>query len=199
LALANADAWRKYWPLVEEQWTLGAVHGSAVSLEVWTRALRACGCDDRALATLARDTLRRHQLVALSLYTDAQDLLTRLARTDLRLALVANAASDSARETLTALGIEERVGTVIVSGELGVAKPDAAIFAAATRAVGVDPGDAWHVGDNLRTDVAGAKVAGLGAVWLNRHGLARTAADAEPDHEIYSLTELARLLPILQD
>lgn len=199
LAQANADVWRDYWPQVEVRWTVGILDGATVSLEAWTRALRVCGCHDEALARLARDTLRRHQGIWLSLYADAQDLLARLARTDLKLALIANAASDSAREALATLGIEERFDTVVVSGELGVAKPDGAIFAAAVRAVGVDPGDAWHVGDNLQTDVLGAKAAGMGAVWLNRDGLARTAGDPEPDHEIRSLTELARLLPVLQD
>ena len=198
LAQANAEVWRDYWPQVEEQWSLGTLDGAGVSLETWTRALRACGCEDEALARLARDTWRRHQPIALSLYADARDLFTRLARTRLRLALITNAASDSAREAVAALGIEERVSTVVVSGELGVAKPDAAIFAAAAQSVGVDPGDAWHVGDSLRTDVAGAKAAGLGAVWLNRDGLARTAADPKPDHEIRSLSELAWLLPALQ-
>jgi HAD superfamily hydrolase (TIGR01549 family) len=195
LAKANADVWRDYWPQVEERWTLGALDGAAVSLEAWTRALRACGCKDEALARLVRDTHMRHQQAALNLYADAQELFARLRRTDFRLALIANAASDSARETLATLGIDGLFGAVVVSGELGVAKPNPAIFAVAAEALGVDLHDAWHIGDHLRTEVLGAKAAGMGAVWLNRDGRARTAGDPEPDHEIRFLTELTWLLP----
>lgn len=49
---------------------------------------------------------------------------------------------------------------------------------------------AWYVGDSLHTDVAGARAAGLTAVWLNRLGSERKADDPEPDLEIESLTEL---------
>ena len=54
----------------------------------------------------------------------------------------------------------------------------------AAEALGVEPGDAWHVGDSLSADVAGANAAGLGAVWLNRDGLVRRGGDPEPDHDI---------------
>jgi FMN phosphatase YigB (HAD superfamily) len=63
---------------------------------------------------------------------------------------------------------------------------------------------AWHVGDSLASDVAGARMAGLGAgVWLNRNDAGRparqdadpaTSADARPDYEITSLSELPALL-----
>ena len=195
LARANADVWREYWPQVEDRWNVGVLDGAAVSLEAWTRALRACGCEDDALAQRARDTLRRHQRRTVRLYPDAPALFAWLARSDFKLAVITNAASDSARDALSALGLEDRFGALVVSAELGVAKPDPAIFAAAADALGVAFAEAWHVGDSLTADVAGAKAAGLGAVWLNRDGLARPPSDPEPDHEIRTLTELARLLP----
>jgi putative hydrolase of the HAD superfamily len=43
------------------------------------------------------------------------------------------------------------------SDEVGVPKPDAAIFRAALDALGVPPEKALHVGDLRRTDVAGAR------------------------------------------
>ena len=56
------------------------------------------------------------------------------------------------------------------------------------------PANVWHVGDNPHTDVAGAKAAGLTAVWLNRKRLPLPATSLHPDHEIHSLTELSGLL-----
>ena len=81
----------------------------------------------------------------------------------------------------------------MISAEVGVAKPDARIFEFALRALGVEPENVWHVGDDLNADVAGAKGASLTAVWLNRRGNLRTGDGPKPDYEIRSL----RQLPVL--
>lgn len=94
--------------------------------------------------------------------------------------------------------MERRFSAVAISGELGVAKPDPEIFRYALDRLGISPENAWHVGDSLRLDVAGAKAAQLTAVWLNRNGLERQAADPEPDFEISSLTELFEILAIAE-
>ena len=83
---------------------------------------------------------------------------------------------------------------IVVSGELGAAKPDAGPFDAAVQALGSDRRRTWHVGDNLDTDVQGARNAGLIAVWLNRHGRRRAIHDPEPNIEVASLSMLVRLL-----
>lgn len=55
---------------------------------------------------------------------------------------------------------------VIDSRELGAEKPDARIFEAACRGLGVAPERVAHVGDSWPRDVVGALGAGLSAVWL---------------------------------
>jgi putative hydrolase of the HAD superfamily len=191
---ANGEIWQAYWPEVEDKWTLGLLDGASVSLEAWSRALRACGCDDDSLSRLARDTHRRHARDATRLFDDVQDLFAWLSRTRVRLALITNGASDTQRDALRTLGIEQIFSAVVISAEIGIAKPDPAIFAIAIDKLGVNPEHVWHVGDSLRSDVGGAKAAGLIAVWLNRGGLPRTEDEPLPDHEIRSLRELAELL-----
>jgi hypothetical protein len=68
------------------------------------------------LARLARDRLRQHQAIAVRLYADAHDLFARLAPTDLKLALIANAASDSARDTLAAPAIFAAAAKAVEAG-----------------------------------------------------------------------------------
>ena len=194
LLQANTEVWREYWPEVEEAWTLGTLNGAAVSLEVWTRALRVCGHDDESLALLASDTHRRLVREHTRLFDDAHHLLTWLSGTNLRLAVITNGASDTQRDALRALGIEQLFGAVLISGEIGIAKPDAGIFRIALEKLQVRPAKVCHVGDSLRVDVAGAKDSGLCAIWLNRHRAIRSAADPQPDHEVRSLLELTRLL-----
>ncbi len=187
---ANSEIWQAYWPQVEEQWTLGRLSGAAVSLEAWRRTLGTCGYDE-SLAPLARATLARNMPVRL--FDDVHDVLGGLG-TRLPIALVTNGAADTQREALGVVGIEHYFAAVVISGEVGLAKPDPAIFRVALEEVRLEPEGVWHVGDSLITDVAGAKAAGLTAVWLNRRGLLRKEGDPEPDLEISSLKELPALL-----
>jgi HAD superfamily hydrolase (TIGR01549 family) len=104
------------------------------------------------------------------LFADAVELLSYIAKGEFRTALVTNGPSDVQRDHLRALGLQDCFGAVVISGELGVAKPDPAPFQVALERLEVDQHAAWHVGDDLATDVQGAQAAGVFAVWLNRAG-----------------------------
>jgi HAD superfamily hydrolase (TIGR01549 family) len=195
---ANGKVWRDYWPQVEESCWLGHIDGFAVSLEAWRRTLLACGCADEAIVHSAFEQHRQFGREAQCLFDDARDLLDRLAEADLPLALITNGSSDLQRDKLRVLGIEDRFDVVVISGELGVAKPHPAPFRQAVAQLSVEPGNVWHVGDSLTTDVAGARAAGLFAVWLDREGAAATKGpEPRPDLQICSLSDLAELLPLL--
>jgi putative hydrolase of the HAD superfamily len=71
---------------------------------------------------------------------------------------------------LRAIGLSHHFKVSVAAHQLGCAKPDAAIFLAACRELGVAPQDAVYVGDDVLLDVRGAQQAGLRAVWLNRTG-----------------------------
>ena len=62
------------------------------------------------------------------------------------------------------------VDAVVISAELGAAKPDPAIFRAALERLGAAADDAIHVGDSVEHDVAGARAAGLEAMLVARDG-----------------------------
>jgi phospholysine phosphohistidine inorganic pyrophosphate phosphatase len=75
-------------------------------------------------------------------------------------------------------------------------KPDAAFYAAAVAALGVDAADVVMVGDDLRTDVEGAQGAGLTGV-LVRTGKFTPAdleGDIRPDAVLDSIADLPRWL-----
>jgi putative hydrolase of the HAD superfamily len=104
------------------------------------------------------------------LFDDALPCLRALRALGLRLAAVTNAAGDYQRAKLGVLGLESAFDAVLISGEVGVAKPHHAIFWRACSALGVLPAQAVHVGDQLDTDAEGARNAGLHGVWLDRSG-----------------------------
>jgi HAD superfamily hydrolase (TIGR02253 family) len=186
---ANSRIWQSYWPTVEKRWALGTLSSREISEEAWRRTLHECGRDDNALARLAVEILSMERRNALRLYDDVRETFNQL-KPRYRLGLVTNGASDTQRGAIRALGIEELFDAIVISGEIGVQKPDASVFALAVRKLDVEAENTWHVGDNLRTDVAGALGAGLIAVWINRTGASREDTDPRPHHEIRSLKEL---------
>jgi putative hydrolase of the HAD superfamily len=153
----------------------------------WARALADQGIDDPALAEELgeRFGVERRQLRAP--FPDAS-LLADLR--DHRLVLVTNGASCLQREKLEASGLAGHFDAVVVSGDVGVGKPDPAVFRHALDLVGASPDDAVMIGDTLERDIDGAVAAGLRAVWINRFG-----APARPGvTAITSLDELPALL-----
>jgi putative hydrolase of the HAD superfamily len=85
-----------------------------------------------------------------------------------------------------------RVGVVVDSAVVGVAKPDPAIFSIALDAIGVPASQTvLYIGDSLRYDVAGALAAGLQPVHLDPYGLCPLPS-GHP--HVRSLAELARTL-----
>lgn len=115
-----------------------------------------------------------------------------------RFGVITNGHLEAQQSKITATGLAQWVDHVVASGEVGVAKPDAAIFAEACRVFGVPAPDAVYVGDRLHTDAIGASRAGLHGVWLDRNGLATPPQVAEAAAEgiplIRSLAELPSLL-----
>jgi len=80
----------------------------------------------------------------------------------------------------------------VFSDELGYCKPDARAFRKALGLLRVTPVEAVHVGDLLRTVVAGAKAAGMKTVWLKvREG--EKAEGVIPDYVITSLPQLLKI------
>ena len=122
-------------------------------------------------------------------YPDAALALARLRAAGLRLVAVSNW-DVSLHERLAQTGIAALLDGAIASAELGVTKPDAAIFAHALRIAGAPPDRAVHVGDSPVADVGGARAAGIEPVLLVREG---DAPRGERVRTIRSLAELADL------
>lgn len=90
-----------------------------------------------------------------------------------RLAVICNTGrtpGSTARIILERLGLARFFSYLTFSNELGVAKPHPAIFQHTLAALGLEPGEVAHVGDDPRTDVKGAKGVGMRAVWFNPSG-----------------------------
>ncbi len=136
---------------------------------------------DRELVFAAlMDSLRFHA------YADSAPFLREARSRGIRTVVVSNW-DFSLHERLRETGLAGLLDGAIASAEIGSAKPDGAIFAAALELAGARPDETWHVGDTPEADVAGARAAGIHPVLIARDGTA-------PAGSVRSLTELIPLL-----
>lgn len=120
--------------------------------------------------------------------------LDRLRDAGWAVGVVTNGTQDMQWATLTAADLPDHVDSWGISGEVGHAKPERALFETVAQrcGVGLDAGG-WMIGNSPDSDVAGGKAAGLRTIWI-RHGQ-QWAADAEPpDHSVEDVIEAFDLI-----
>jgi 2-haloalkanoic acid dehalogenase type II len=170
----------------------GGEWDDAYVVAAFRRLLREHGCKDESLVDEVATAYIERQNAHTVLYADVERTLARLDHR-YRLALVSNGLGRDQRAKIERAGLAPRFEAIVISEEVGLLKPDPAIFERALEALGVDAAAALYVGDNRAHDVAGAAAAGMRAVWLDRDG---DPFDDEhsPDAVIATLDELPPLL-----
>jgi FMN hydrolase / 5-amino-6-(5-phospho-D-ribitylamino)uracil phosphatase len=118
------------------------------------------------------------------LYPDVAPALERLQRR-YRIFALSNGNAD-----LNRCGIAHYFDGHISAQSAGAAKPDARIFARLRQAAGVGAAEILHIGDDPLADVAGARNAGMHAVWVKRDARVWPADLPAPASTIASLDEL---------
>lgn len=164
--------------------------------ESWGRALAGHGVDDPSFAEELAAAFQKERRGRHIVYSDVEPVLKGLqAKYDLGLAT--NGAPDLQREKLRGSKLGAYFEVVVVSGEVGVGKPDPRVFSLVLERLNIGPEMAVGVGDSLGRDISGAQQAGIKGVWLNREKRERNGS-VQPDHEIESLSELGDYLDCLE-
>lgn len=128
------------------------------------------------------------------LYAGALDMLTHVGQ-HAQLGLITNGIGQVQRARLERLQLSSLFAGVAISGELGVSKPDPAIFDLLMSDLGSPSvSDTVIVGDSLSSDIAGGHNAGIATCWYNRSG--KTNDDARPTFEVSSLDQIAPVLSL---
>ncbi len=107
-------------------------------------------------------------------YPDVRPALQRWRDRGVALGIVSNFDS-RLYAVLEGLGLRNAFQSISISTEVGAAKPDPRIFVRALAKHACPPDRAWHIGDSLSEDIAGATQAGLRAIWVDRDGLGARA------------------------
>ncbi|WP_417616004.1 pyrimidine 5'-nucleotidase [Oceanisphaera sp.] len=115
-----------------------------------------------------------------------------------KMGIITNGFTSMQHTRLARAGWQQTFDTLIISEQVGVAKPDAAIFEHAFEQMGHPPKEQiLMVGDNPHSDILGGLNAGIHTCWLNSNG--RTAPEGiKPHFEVSSLNQLQQLLLPLQ-
>jgi putative hydrolase of the HAD superfamily len=142
--------------------------------DTWRSALASVGQDPGAAELLSARYIEG-QRSGHPVLAGAVELVRHLADR-VPVALVTNGPPDIQRLKIEQAGIGSYLSAVVISGEIGIGKPDPAIFARALELIDAPAEHAVMVGDSWERDVTGALAAGMRAVWIS-HG--RTA----PDHD----------------
>ena len=116
----------------------------------------------------------------------ARDALEQFHRWGLPLAVVSNTSFGEPviRHELARYGLTEHLAFVLVSSDYSVRKPNVLLYETAAARLNVKAEDIWFVGDRLDTDVAGAKAAGMTAVWFNPQGRENPSRDANASRDV---------------
>lgn len=125
---------------------------------------------------------------AATAFPEVRGVLDALAARGVLMGIVTNGGAAMQRAKISALGLDRYMSTIVISDEVGLRKPDAAIFKRALANLGVVAADAWFIGDNPDLDVRAAHDAGLLAFWVQTGIFKRS--DGLPGRNLDRLSDL---------
>lgn len=163
-------------------------------VSAWTNGLAVCGIDNPALGEkLAQQFIierKKHPFV----YSETFEVLDQLqGKYDLN--LITNGSPSLQRKKLELTPeLVPYFSQIVISGDVGVGKPDPKIFKFALAQAGVEANEAIMVGDNLNTDILGSSRVDMANIWINHHQ--QTPTTVQPTYEVSSLKEI---LPIIKN
>jgi len=160
--------------------------------EIYGSALRRLGipADDDTLKMI-HDAFKKHYIS--TFYPCTEETLKKLAEKYM-LALISNTMSDQPREMLEETGLDSLFEIIICSRDLGIRKPNPAIFKHVLDEVGALPGETVHVGDNVEADMEGASDSGITPVWIRTPDQGYWSG-----HAISSICDLPQFLEKMQE
>jgi putative hydrolase of the HAD superfamily len=137
------------------------------------------------------DRFNEIQEAELRMFPGSHEALDRLKELGVKLALVTNGAAAPQRKKVERFALEHRFDHIQIEGEHGFGKPEDEAYHHALAALGVEPQDAWMIGDNLEWEVVAPQRLGIYAIWYDGYGQGLPPdSRIRPDRIIRRLSEL---------
>lgn len=153
----NHDVWREL--------ERGEITQDELKIDRFRRLLRAMNVDESPAAAMSPFYLDRLSEQTQLLQGAEETVLAMRER--YTLVLVTNGLTTVQRRRFAAAPITSHFDLILISEELGVAKPDPAIFIPAMEKFGLRSEDVLMVGDSTSSDMPAALNAGMDFCWIN--------------------------------
>jgi len=134
---------------------------------------------------------------SIRLYDDVKKCLVRLKNLSIKTAIITDGIPIKQYEKILRLKIDELIGLIIISDEIGIKKPNPELFNYWLKKFGVKGKETIYIGDRIDKDIVPANLNKIHTVYLHRGGKydlthvdLKIRGSLKPDYEISNLNEL---------
>jgi YjjG family noncanonical pyrimidine nucleotidase len=178
----NTDLWDRY--------DRGEIHRDVIRFERFHRIMSAVGVDDLPLSLNFSDDYLAESPRKKNLVPGALDILEYLSPR-YPMHIITNGFDEIQRTKVTSSGIEKYFENIFTSERAGYKKPSREIFDFALSEAGHLHHEAIMIGDNLLTDIRGARAASIDHVFFNP---SQRAHAETVTYEIHTLGQVKNIL-----
>jgi YjjG family noncanonical pyrimidine nucleotidase len=181
---------KKLWKLFEKKkLTVAAIRRERFN--VLLKSLKVKDNPDKLAALYIEELSRKPYLLP-----HAEDILEYLSGRAL-LCLITNGTASVQRGKIARAGIERYFHSIIISEEIGCAKPDPSFFTIATADLKLPQFSVLCVGDSPSADIEGGNLAGFDTCWYMHTPRRYPHSRIQPDYIISDLYDLRHFAPEL--
>jgi putative hydrolase of the HAD superfamily len=154
------------------------------------------GVENPDLAIRARRWYHHNRFLGLDLFPEARDVIREIRALPgvAAIGLITNGPAEVQRDKIALLDLNAEIDFAVVSGELGIEKPDPRIFQAALELGSATPPDSVYIGDSPEFDMEGAHSVGIDRIWVNPNDLPWLRNSPPPAKVVRTISEVPRLL-----
>ena len=183
--LANIDLWTRY--------SRGEITRDYLIVERFRRPLsEGRGLEiTEALCLEMSDRFLEYCATKSGLVEGAHELMDYLKGRGYRMHMTSNGFHEVQYKKLAASGLSDYFDTIILSEDAGANKPSKAFFDYALAKSGASVDTTMMIGDNLQTDIIGARDMGLDTILFNRWDIPPSDI---PTHTVAALREIMQIL-----
>ena len=139
--------------------------------------------DEQAIS-MQRQYKKNQQILKMSDTTIS--ILEFAKKNNVKMGIITNGPSEHQWAKVNALAVEKWIPreNIIVSGDLGINKPDVRIFVAMQEKLQLGVESLYYIGDSFENDIVGANNVGWKAIWINRYN-----KECTQDAKVYKIVK----------
>lgn len=191
--LSEPDFLQTFYIINNELWDLydrGLLHRDVIRNERFHRILKVHGVDDYEMSLKFSSEYLEHSPKKKNLMEGCKETLDYLLP-KYPMVIVTNGFDEIQSTKLSSSGIQHYFKDVVTSARAGHKKPAKEIFQFALQENDIESHEAIMIGDNLLTDIAGARNASIDTVFFNPNGIEHQTI---VNYEIETLRDLKNFL-----